>query len=97
MTGADGSPDGIIQQDHVAVGGEYHQRQMGYVGDHAIHGGVVPVTPKPLTGVRFRHMAHHILVDLFGQHHAVHICPQGGAEPAIVFADVLDVIAAAHT
>ena len=41
-------------------------------------------------------MAHHILVDLFGQHHAVHICPQGGAEPAIVFADVLDVIAAAH-
>ena len=69
---------------------------MGDIGDHAVHGGVIPVTPKPLTGVRFRHMAHHILVDLLGQHHAVDICLQSGAEPAVVFADVLHLIAAAH-
>ena len=69
---------------------------MGYVGDHAVHGGVIPVTPKPLTGVRFRHMAHHILMDLLGQYHTVRIRSQSGTEPAVVFADVLDVIAAAH-
>ena len=96
MAGADGPADGIIEQHHIAVGGEHHQRQMGHIGHHAIHGGIVPVTPQTLACVGLRHVAHHILVDLLGQHHPVHVRAQHGAEAAVVLLYPCQLVAPAH-
>ena len=96
VAGADGFADGVVEQHHIAVGGEHHQRQMEHVGHHAVHGGIVPVTPQTLSCVGLRHVAHHILVDLLGQHHTVHICAQRGAKAAVVLLYAGDFIAPAY-
>ena len=96
MAGTDGPADGVVEQHHIAVGGEHHQRQMGHVGDHAVHGGIVPVAPQAFADVLLGDVAHHILVYLLGQHHPVDVRAQRGAEPAVVLLYPRQLVAPAH-
>ena len=96
MACTNGAADRVMQQDHIAVGGEYHQRQMRRIGYHTVHRGIVPLLPQSFSCIRFRDVAHPILMDLLGQHHALRIRSHGGAESAVVFADVFHVVSPAN-
>ena len=93
MGGAHHAAHRVVEQDHIAVGGEHHQRDTGNSGDESVGAVVVLRTPQTLAAVRRRHHAHIVPMDLTAQHHAADIHVQRGAQAAEVLLHVGIVVA----
>ena len=85
MGRADRPPHRIPEQDHVAVGGKDHQRDIRLIADQGVHAGIVPLPGEALAAVGGGDPAHHVVVGLLAEDAALRRHAQSGTEPAIVF------------
>ena len=85
VSGADGLPDGVVQQNGAAVGGKDRQGQVWHVGDEGVHVRIVPGTGDAFSSVLLRDPADVVGMGLLAQHRPVLIQPQNGEEAAVVF------------
>ena len=83
----------VVEQDHVAVGGEHHQRDTGNSGDEGVGTVIILRTPQTLAAVCCRHHAHIVPVNLTAQHDAADIHVQRGAQAAEVLLHIGMVVA----
>ena len=85
MSGADGLPDGVVQQNGAAVGGKDRQGQVWHVSDEGVHVRIVPGTGDAFSSVLLRDPADVVGMGLLAQHRPVLIQPQNGEKAAVVF------------
>ena len=95
VDGGDGGVDGVVEEDHAAVGGENGEGQAGNVRHQGVHVPVVPGAGEALAGVLRRDAAKVRGVDLLAEDGLLRLRPQNGAETAVVLPDVFRGVAPA--
>ena len=93
--GADDPAHRVVEQQHVAVGGEHDQGDARHVGHKAVGAVVILRTPQTLAAVLRRDPAHVAAVYLTAEHRPLYVRIQRGAQAAEVLLHVGNVVAPA--